>query len=245
MKHSDPAIAVAPSERGAAVKSAELAWSMLVEPGRALAALRDRPGFWFPLLVLVAANVAVLLWYFGIVDYAWLADQMAQAHAPATGNAAPSEPLLPKSALMGLLLGSVVVGMPLMRLLEATYFALAARVANVPLTFRHWMSLACWTAWPYVITVVAMLQPLLMSRGGQISVDDLNLFSLNELVFHVPQASPWHGLLSTLTVLHPWAWYLTVRGVRQWSGRSPAFSTVFALLPELVVYGGWALFALL
>jgi hypothetical protein len=241
MSNSESAIALPAPAQGESMSSLAIAWSVLIEPSRAFAALRNRPVFWFPLLALVVVNVLVLLWYFGIVDYAWLTDQMVQGQPHAQAANSQAAPLVSKGALMGSLLASVILGMPLMRVLEATYFSLACKIVDVQLGFRHWLALACWTAWPYIISIIVMMQPLLMHRDGQIAFDALNLLSLNELIFHVPQTSSWHGLASTLTILHPWVWALTVLGVRQWSGRSIGFSAVLALLPEVLLYGGWAI----
>lgn len=221
----------------------KLASTMLVQPGAAFAALDKSPKFWFPLLVPIVAQVAVLLWYFGVVDYQWLTDQMMSG-TPALREMTPEQQqkaMLSQGAMMWWTIGATVILLPLLRVAEAGYFWLAGKVSNVQRSFRHWLALSAWSTFPYVLAIALMTIPLLLQQGGKTTQEGLNLLSLNELLFHVPRDSAWHTLLSTLTVLHPWLWWLGVQGVRVWSGRSLGFSMLVALLPVAVVYGAWAL----
>lgn len=226
----------------------ELAWTLLVEPTRAFAALKERPTFWFALLVPLVVSAAFFLAYYARVDFAWLTDHLLNADPHArelsdTGKAVATD-AVSKPLLLWTSLATVALGVPLLKLIESTYYLLAGRATSLRLSFRHWMALSCWSAWPSVLLFVVMFVTLFLHPDGQVAQEQTNLLSLNELVFHVPMANRWHALLSTLTVLHPWVWWLTFLGVRTWSGRSPRFSLFFALLPVAVVYGGWALLVL-
>ena len=88
-----------------------------------------------------------------------------------------------------------------------------------------------------------MVVYLLTANTNQISNEELSLLSLNELFFNKQMTDKGFALLSSLTLIHPWVWWLTVLGVRVWSGRSWLFSTFLALAPIVVLYGGWALWA--
>lgn len=231
------------------MKNTELAWAILVDPRTCFAALRERPRLWFPLLVTMASSAVVVFWYFSIVDFAWLREQMMSGNPRleelSEAEKAQSDAMLTRNVLMGTSLAGVVIGIPLMRLLESLYYLLAGKLANVQQPFRSRFSLACWTGFPLLLTVLAMAAALLIQENGQVTLEGLQLLSLNELLFRVPAGSRWHSLLSSLTILHPWVWWLTVVGVRVWSGRSWMFSSLFALSPVALVYGAWALFALL
>jgi hypothetical protein len=63
------------------------------------------------------------------------------------------------------------------------------------------------------------------------------------LFFHKSMNERGFALLSSLTVIHPWVWWLSVLGVRVWSGKSWLFSSLFALTPIVIMYGGWAAWA--
>jgi hypothetical protein len=138
--------------------------------------------------------------------------------------------------------GSVVVAA--IKLLEALYYSLAGKVTNVERSFRHWLALACWSSLPSLLGILASAALLLASDTHQIDNGELAVLSLNELFFHVPFGGKGHTLLTTLTILHPWMWWLTALGVRVWTGRSWTFSALFALLPVVVGYGAWAAISL-
>ncbi len=53
-----------------------LAAALATAPTSAFAELRERPRFWFPLLLLVATTFAINYWYFSMVDVEWFKDTM-------------------------------------------------------------------------------------------------------------------------------------------------------------------------
>jgi len=67
--------------------------------------------------------------------------------------------------------------------------------------------------------------------------------TLNQLLFHLPTANPWAGLLNAINLTSIWATVVAVIGLRQWTGKRLGTSIFIVLLPQLVIYGGWAIFA--
>ena len=53
-----------------------LAVALATAPSSAFAELRERPRFWFPLLVMVLSTVVVVYWYYSIVDIEWFKDTL-------------------------------------------------------------------------------------------------------------------------------------------------------------------------
>ena len=51
-----------------------VATSLATSPFSAFAELRERPRFWFPLLVVVLSSVGIVVWYYGVVDIDWMKD---------------------------------------------------------------------------------------------------------------------------------------------------------------------------
>ncbi len=153
-----------------------------------------------------------------------------------------------EAASRSFMLGSSVIGAGVVIvariLLEALYYSLAGKVTNVERSFRHWLALAAWTAWPALLGVLASAAVLLAADTNQLGLNDLAVLSLNELFFHVPMGDKGNTLLTTLTLLHPWMWWLSALGVRIWTGRSWVFSVIFALLPVALGYGIWAAISL-
>jgi Yip1 domain len=225
----------------------ELAGALVTAPSAAFADLKEKPRFWFPLLTVCLTTAAIFIWYYSIVDIEWLRDRLLSAN-PRMDQMTDQQreaaaKFMSANFLMWSSVASIVITIPIMRALEAVYFTLAGNVANVRYKFEHWFSLACWTGLPHVIGTAAMVVYLLTANTNQISNEELSLLSLNELFFHKSMTEPGFALLSSITLIHPWVWWLTVLGVRVWSGRSWLFSSVFALLPVVILYGAWAAWA--
>lgn len=227
------------------MKNMELAWMTLTSPGSAFAELQERPRFWWPLLAMILGVAALLAWYYSVVDIQWLMEQIL------SGNEQLTEAQRAKAiegTSRGFMLGSSVVAgvvaVTVIKLLEALYYSLAGKITNVERSFRHWLALATWSSLPSLLGVLASAAVLLATDTNQIGNGELAVLSLNELFFHVPLSGKGYTLLSTLTLLHPWMWWLTALGVRVWTGRSWTFSAIFALLPVVVGYGAWAAIAL-
>ena len=222
----------------------ELATALITSPSAAFADLKEKPKFWFPLLAVLLSTVAVLIWYYSFVDFDWLIDRMMSADARMTEEQRTQAMAMMKPGfLMWSSVISVIIFVTAARALEALYFSLAGNITNVRHSYKQWFALCSWTALPHLIGALAMVAFLLTTSTNQISNEELQVLSLNELIFHVPIGGKGYVLLSSITILHPWAWWLTVVGVRVWTQRSWLFSTVFALLPSIVVYGVWALIA--
>jgi hypothetical protein len=230
------------------MNNARLLMSFLLEPRSAVRSLQERPTFLFPLLLITLGAAASLVWYFSVVDYAWLMDHtILQNPDHADLNEAQKAEMassMTRDVLMWSSLAAVLLGIPLMRLLESVYYFLAGRAVGMAQPFRHWLALACWSGLPALLALAASAVFLLMHPNGQVTQEQLSVLSLNEL-FNVPEGNRWYSMLSSVTVLHPWMLWLSAVGVQTWSGRSMLFSFGFALLPWAVAYGIWSLFVVL
>ena len=225
-----------------------LAGLIFTSPSAAFAELKERPRFLFPLIALVAGTALLTLWYYSAVDFEWLKDflfssneriqQMPDA-ARAKAMSMMSKNFIAASGVIG-----AAIGLPIAFAAESAYFMLAGKISNVQRSFLHWFSLVCWSGLPALAGMVAGML-LLLTRGThlQISPYELQLLSLNELLFHLAPGAPGFMLLSQLSLLSFWVWGLCIVGVRAWSNRSWAFSSIFVLLPFAAFYGIWAVFA--
>ena len=59
-----------------------------------------------------------------------------------------------------------------------------------------------------------------------------------------PSDQPGYTLFSSIDLFQLLGLYLSIAGVRAWSGRSWLFSAVFAGLPYVLIYGIWAFYSL-
>jgi hypothetical protein len=225
----------------------QLMGSILVDPRPAFVALNESPRFWVAIWTPVLLQAAILLWYFAVVDYAWLAEELWATDPGMRGLSTDQrlEALPSHNAAMWSTILLIVLGWFAVRVAEAVCFSFAGRMLGARKTFRHWLALTAWSSFPHVLAVLAMAIPLVIHRASNTTLEGLSLLSLNELVFHGPRGSRWHTLLSSLTVLQPWLWWLTVAGFRALSGRSWGSSVLFGLAPTAAVYALWVLYTFL
>jgi hypothetical protein len=221
-----------------------LAGTLATAPTAAFAELRERPRFWFPLLAIVLSTVVMVYWYYSIVDVEWLKDQMF-SNDPKMQKMSPGERAAAMNMfgrgtmLWGGVIGTVVM-VPLVFLVEALYFLLAAKVTRIPLGFKHWFAFVSWTALPMLLGAVVSAIFLLMADSPQIGPGAMQPLSINELLIHLPPGAPGQSLLDTLSIPTFLGWALAIIGIHAWSQRSWGFSTIVVLLPAVVIYGIWA-----
>lgn len=221
--------------------------ALATAPTTAFAELRERPRFWFPLLLLVATTVGLYYWYYSIVDIEWFKDAIygnnPQIQALPEADRATAMGMVGRGMLLwGSVIG-IAIFLPCVFLITALYFLLAAKVTKLPQGFKHWLALTCWTSLPIVLNTIVAAIFILMSDTTQISPGVLQPLSINELLVHLPVSSPGYEMLSSLSIPAVLSSILAVIGVHAWSQRSWAFSTIVALIPLVLFYGIWAIFA--
>jgi TM2 domain-containing membrane protein YozV len=217
------------------------------QPGKAFDALGERPRFGFPLLLALASGLAMTCWFYQVVDLPWLLEEQFRAN-PRTAAMTDEQrarvlQMMSPAVVKWSAVGSVVIAVLALRLLEATYFLVAGKVTNFQRSFRQWFALTNWSGVPGLLSTIPAAVVLATAGNGQIGQGALNPLSLNELFFHRAMEQPGYSLLASLSVLQPLGWWLAIIGVRRWSGRSAIWSTGFVLLPFLVIYGCWAVMA--
>ena len=216
---------------------------IFTEPGPAMERVRERSMVWLPLLLLTLGTAAIQAWYYQVVDFAWLQDLMLSANTEM--DAAQREAargFMSRNVLMGSAVVGTLVAIPLILAISAVYYLLAAKVIGNELGFGKWFAFVTWTSVPTLLMLPAMAVQLLMHGDGQLAPDALTPLSLNQLFFHLPMEHRWAGLLNALNLLTLWATVVAVIGYRRWTGKSTGTSVFIVLLPQLLVFGGWAAF---
>lgn len=225
----------------------QLVTALATSPSKVFAELNERPRVWFPLLLTVIATVGITAWYYAFVDFSWLVDQTLSSDPNSARMTDEQRQQAAAFMSRGVLMGTSIIAVALFvlgaRVAEAVYYLLAGNLTGTQKPFKNWFALGWWTGLPGLISIVPAALILLLSDNNQISSSAMSPLSLNELFFNKGMGERGFTLLTTLTLVHPVIWGLTVIGVRVWSGRSWLFSTIFSLLPPLLVYGTWAAFA--
>jgi len=218
-----------------------LSGALATAPSSAFAELRERPRFWFPLLIVVVSTVALVAWYYNIVDVDWLKDAMF-------GNNPNMKPEQRAAAISMMtrttFLWSGVVGVclviPVILLIQALVLFLTAKVTKVPLGFKHWFAMSSWVSLTGLLGTVVAALLLIMSDTSQIGPGVLASLSINELLLHRPMGSPGEGWFQAINIPALLSWILMIIGVRTWSQRGWSFSAAFVLVPIVAIYGLWA-----
>jgi hypothetical protein len=220
----------------------QLAQQMFTSPAKAFAALKERPVFGLPMWLMLLGTALVTGWYYGIVDIAWLQDQQLEAaNIPEAQRAAIRS--TPRAVFLAIGVIGAPIGIMVIMTLATLYLMLAGAITNVRYSFKHWFAFNWWAASPGIIAMIPSLLILATASTTEIPASALQPLSANELFVHAAPGDKGYNFLQAIGLVQLVSCVLTVIGVRVWSGRSMLFSIVFGLLPTVLIYGGWALFA--
>jgi hypothetical protein len=218
--------------------------ALATAPSSAFAELRERPRFWFPLLVMVISTALLGYWYYSVVDVEWLKNTIFGAHPnPDPAKHAAAMAMMTRTTLLWSSMVGAVVITPVFLLIQALLLWLAAKLTKVPVEYKRWFVMASWTSLTGLLGFVVAAILLLMSDTNQIAPGVMTALSLNELVFHRPMGSPGQGVFDAISIPALLGWTLMIIGVRTWSGKSWGFSAAFVLVPVVVIFGLWAFFS--
>lgn len=225
-----------------------LAGNLATAPSVAFAELRERPRFWFPLLLVVLTTVGLTYWYYSFVDIEWLKDAMFSNNPKFQEldeeKRAAAMAMFGRGPLLWSSVVSMFIMIPAIMLLEALYLLIAAKVTKLSFGFKHWFSLACWTSLPMLLGTIVGAILLLLADNSQVPTYTVMApLSLNELLLHVPEGSPGYTLFESLSIPFFLSCALMIIGVRTWSQRSWGFSSIVVLLPWVIIYGLAAFFS--
>jgi hypothetical protein len=220
----------------------QLARQMFASPAKAFAALKEQPVFGLPLWLMLLGTALVTGWYYGVVDIAWMQEQQLDAaNVPEAQRAAMRA--TPRAVYLAIGLIGAPIGVMVIMTLGTLYFMLAGAITNVRYSFKHWFAFNWWAASPAIIAFIPSLLILATASTTEIPLSALQPLSANELIFHTELGDKGYTFLQSIGLVQIVTCALTVIGVRVWSGRSMLFSLVFGLLPTVLIYGTWALFA--
>lgn len=223
--------------------------NIFLEPKKALGDIRGHNGWlWLPLIIVVALGVGFQLWYLHIVDFGWLVDQtLAPKAADMTADQlrAAHDRMTPGSFTFFGVVGTLI-GVPVWYAIQALYFFMAAKLGGYKdQAYGTWFSFISWTSFIGILGYVASGAYLLSTSSRQISFVDVDVSSLNTLLFHVPYAHKGQALLSSLRITTLWSWVIMTLGLAQWTGKSVGRAAFTVLLPYVVCYVIWGVIAVI
>lgn len=214
-----------------------------IEPRKVLLDMPSGGAAFVPLALLVLGNAALWLWYYRVVDIAWLQDLLVAGDASLTTDSErrAAAAFLGRNTLAALSIAGHVVVTPLLVLALGAYCAVAGRMLGAVRGFGDWFALAAWSSAPGLLLLPAMALRLALAGNGQVSPEALNPLSLNQLLLGLGDGHAWAGLASSISIATAWSVWLMARGLQLWTRRGMATSLCVAALPIAAVYLAWAL----
>lgn len=223
--------------------------NIFFEPKKTLEAVRGRVAWlWLPLVIVLILNCIVQAWYAQKVDISWFADQTL---APDAANLTADQlraahARFSSGSMMFFGIAGGLIGLPVWYLIQSLYFFMIAKLNGYQEQgFGNWFSFICWTSLPGILAIVATGVYMATTSSSQISPIDIDVTSLNTLLFHVPYAHNGQFIASSLRITTLWSWAIMVIGFAAWTGKDLKRSTLLVLAPYAVLYAIFIIKALL
>ena len=222
------------------------ATNILLSPGEAFTELQQRPSKLVPLALIVLSTMAVMFWYFSIVDFDWyIDDTLAAVNLDDEQLETAREQMASMSQTTFKMFGifSGAIGILVVYVLQSGYLSLTSAISGSGQKFGDWFSLVLWTSLPYMLSVVGMVSTIALSPNGQLGAYDLDPLTLANLGMQSGNSSL-TAIFNGISLPMLWGIALTIMGYRQWLDCSLLKAMTVVLAPYFLILGIWAYFAL-
>ena len=91
-----------------------------------------------------------------------------------------------------------------------------------------------------IFGTLAAFVTMFLADSNQLSLESLQVLSLNSLLLHAAPGEPWYRWASSLTLVQFWTLALMSIGYARWTGAAIVKSTVIAVLPWVAIFVVWA-----
>ncbi|MEO8000830.1 MAG: YIP1 family protein [Arenimonas sp.] len=221
--------------------------NIFLEPGKVFAELKEKPTFIVPLMVVMVATIAMTFLYFMKVDSSWFIDHtlLASGKEMSASEMAQAKSFMPGAKMMGYIsIITIPIGTAFIVALLALYYLLAGKIAGSTVGFKHALSLTCWSSMPTLLGAIVVLVGVIM-MSPQTSIESLGLTHLDPLLLQLPIDSPWKKLATSFDLLSFWNIFLVALGWKIWGKTSWVEGIIVAIIPIVIIYGCFALLALI
>jgi Yip1 domain len=216
---------------------------MFVDPGKSFTAIKNKSMVLLPLLLVMLGTAALLFWYYQQVDFAWLQDKLLAGKELEPAQREAAAKMMTRGFITNMSIISALVMTPIIYAVIALYFLIVAKVTDIDVAYGKWFAFVAWSAAPNILVILLGAMQIMLTSNGQLTPNQLNPLSLNQLFFHLELNNPWTSLLDSVSVTGLWSMALTVIGFRVWSNKPMAKSIAIVIVPYLVIFGVMALIA--
>ncbi len=220
--------------------------NILTAPGEAFTTIRAYPTKLFPVSVVLLSLMAVMFWYFSIVDFDWYVDNtLAQANLSDAQHDEARERMLSMSQTNFMLLGMVGAGVGILAIwmLQTVYLTLVSALRGDDIKFTHWFSLVAWTGLTSLVSVLGMCVNILLNTNGQLSNYDLDPLTLANLGMQSSNSSI-EMIFNAINLTVIWSLILMMMAYRQWLQSGWVRAVGIVLGPYILIIGVLAYFAI-
>ncbi len=220
--------------------------NIFLEPAKVFAELRDKPTFLVPALIVTVLSALSACLYFFHVDPEWFTNyQLAAAGTEmSAAEIEQAKQFMPGARTLGYISAvTTPIMLAIMYSILAAYYMLAGKVGGHPVSFRHGLSLTAWSAMPMVLAAVVSIVGTYTS-SNQVSFESVQMLNLDPLLVQLPMDHDWSRLAKSFSLLSLWVWFLGALGWKTWFRTGWGTALFVVMLPNLVIYGVMALFAL-
>ena len=214
--------------------------NIFFEPRKTLDGVRGHVAWlWLPLLLVVGLSCLFQVWYATRVDVSWFADQsLADSAANMTADQLrDAHNRFSTGSMIFFGLAGSLIGVTVWYLVQALYFFFVAKVGGyAQQSFGSWLNFISWTSLPGILGLAASAAYMLSTSSRQISPVDIDITSLNTLLFHVPYAHNGQFIASSLRITTIWSWVLMIIGLSAWTGKNMKQAAVVVLAPYAIMY---------
>ena len=219
--------------------------NIFTEPTQAFTTIKERPTKLFPMAVVLVPTVLMLIWYFSALDFEWFIEYSMRDVASDERRAAEEGMrMFGSTGTMVLGLLGACLGALLIWTVSAGYLTLISKMFGDDIGFGHWFSLSIWISVISVLGLVAGMIVMLLNPGGQVPIESVNPLTLGGIGLSSDNPGA-QRLLDSFSLFVPWTVTLAVVAYRQWLSCSWQRACWVNITPQAVLFGGWALFALI
>lgn len=221
---------------------------IITAPKKAFLAIQDKPTFVLPLLLIIGLNALTLAYYFSMVDFPWLMDQLVLQQGDLS-IAEQNEMQEGLSFMTPLIMGAMsAAAMAVVTVLMASvyglYISLSAKVTNDNLSFKHGVALFSWSGVVTVFAVLATFVNLALVENGKLVLEAINPLTLDSLFFHLEYGNSLKNLAGSVNPVQLWSYFLMALGYSVWTGKTLLRSALITLSPIALIYLVWIAIAL-
>jgi hypothetical protein len=198
---------------------------------------------WLPFLVVMAATVAPIYYYFELVDFQWYKDTIISLQF---ATVSPAEQRLISASLeatrswMGTVLSPALL-IVIEVILVAAYLNIASKKDELNvLSFSDWYGLVWWALLPCALASILSLLLLSLSSSPRLLLSDVSPTAFSYLLA-IDINSKWFALCSAIKLEGLWTLTLLAIGIKQWTHLSTVTAYCITFIPACLIGLIWIL----